>query len=85
MIYWIKKRNGNQNKEYSTDLAAFITLAPTGVCATLVSSGGGRGGESLPLRDLENEANLRQAVNGIGHGRTSSTIFTEVVFRSGQK
>ena len=45
----------------------------------------GGGADNRPQGDLKNEASYRQAVNGIGYGRASSTIFTQVVFRSGQK
>ena len=45
--------------------------------------GGGR--ITAPPGDIKNEASYRQAVNGIGYGRTSSTIFNRVIFRSGKK
>ena len=63
-----------------------LTLAPTGVRTPgHLSTDGGGGADKRPPGELENETSLRQAVNGIGYGRRSSTIFTEVIFRSGQK
>ena len=62
-----------------------LTLAPTGVWATLVPTGGGRITARPPPGDIENEASQRQAANGIGYGRTSSKIFTQVIFGSGKK
>ena len=55
-----------------------LTLAPTGVRATLVPSGADN---RPPPGDLENEASQRQAVIDIGYGRRNSTIFTQVIFR----
>ena len=54
-----------------------LTLAPTGVGATLVPTGGGRITASRRYRK-RSKLETSAAVNDIGYGRTSSTICTEV-------